>query len=66
MNLSLLSSGGVTSHHLRTDIADEPTSFILTVYKQCIIVTFHSESSFRSQAPENTNSRKNGKSHLPL
>jgi len=62
----LLSSRGVTPHHLRADIAEELTSFIVTVYKQCIFLTFHSDSSFHSQAPEDTNSRKNGKSHSPL
>jgi len=49
-------------HHLRTDIADELASFIVTVCKQRIILTFYSDSSFHSHAPEDANFSKYGKS----
>jgi hypothetical protein len=44
----------VTPQHLRTAIADELASVIVTVYKQRIIFTFYSDSSFHSHAPEDT------------
>jgi hypothetical protein len=48
--------------HLRNNVADELASFIVTVYKQCIISTSYSDSNLHSHALGDIKFRKNEKS----